>query len=576
MQLKEHAVYADVLVIGGGMAGCFAAIKAKEKAKKYGQNLNVVIVDKGYIGRTGQTIFAATLGVFNPDWGHKIDDWMNQFSVIGEYINNREWNKITLEESYARYLDLISFGVKFFEKNGQPIRAPHPHGAASEVILWGMDHEKRGLDRGTALRRAVEARGIKIMDRVMITDLIKRDKTVIGALGFSVDSPDLYIVKAKATVICTGASGLKAPGWPNHFLSGDGDAMAYRVGADITGKEFYDTHFTIAEYPYYGSWPRPETGKEHYEHIMTLIKNRSATGSAFVIRNAEGKIVPIRGKGWLMTYELEWEAHYGRAPLFADFEFMPTSYGWPTMKAEVIGGASSGMTAHAIAGAVPSNTKCAIKHLQGLYAGGDSLGTMHCGAHYSGFGFALIFAAVSGARAGEGAAEYALRAEEPVIDEKSLSMLKDATLAPLERKGGFSPRWVTSVLQHLLIPYFILRIKHEKRMKAALSLVEFIRDDLIPKLKANDLHELRLAHETKNMVLNAEMMLKASLFRTESRGCHYREDHPRREDPTWLAWVRIRKEGEKMKVWKEPIPKDWWPDLSRPYEERYPLRFPGE
>jgi succinate dehydrogenase/fumarate reductase flavoprotein subunit len=127
-----------------------------------------------------------------------------------------------------------------------------------------------------------------------------------------------------------------------------------------------------------------------------------------------------------------------------------------------------------------------------------------------------------------------------------------------------------------MIPYFILFIKHEKRLQAALTIVEFLRDHLVPKLIAKDSHELRLAHETKNMVLNAEMILRTSLFRTESRGQHYREDYPRRDDPAWLVWVKLQEEQGWMKLSKEPIPKQWWPDLSKPYEERYPKRFPGE
>jgi hypothetical protein len=72
------------------------------------------------------------------------------------------------------------------------------------------------------------------------------------------------------------------------------------------------------------------------------------------------------------------------------------------------------------------------------------------------------------------------------------------------------------------------------------------------------------------------MRLKASLFRTESRGCHYREDYPRRDDPDWLAWVVLKEENGEMKAFKKPIPKEWWPELSKPYEERYLWRFPGE
>jgi succinate dehydrogenase/fumarate reductase flavoprotein subunit len=56
------------------------------------------------------------------------------------------------------------------------------------------------------------------------------------------------------------------------------------------------------------------------------------------------------------------------------------------------------------------------------------------------------------------------------------------------------------------------------------DVITFLQNQFVPSLKAKDLHELRLVHETKNMLLNAEMKLKASLFRTESRGSHYIED----------------------------------------------------
>ncbi|MBW1913241.1 MAG: hypothetical protein JRI43_08845 [Deltaproteobacteria bacterium] len=98
----------------------------------------------------------------------------------------------------------------------------------------------------------------------------------------------------------------------------------------------------------------------------------------------------------------------------------------------------------------------------------------------------------------------------------------------------------------------------------------------MPKLTAKDQHELRMAIETRNMVLNAEMRLRAGVFRKESRGCHYREDYPRRDDPNFLAWVLLKEVNGKMTVFKKPVPREWWPDLATPYKERYPSRFPGE
>ncbi|MFC1892228.1 succinate dehydrogenase/fumarate reductase flavoprotein subunit, partial [Thermodesulfobacteriota bacterium] len=79
----------------------------------------------------------------------------------------------------------------------------------------------------------------------------------------------------------------------------------------------------------------------------------------------------------------------------------------------------------------------------------------------------------------------------------------------------------------MMMPYFISYIKKEDRLNAALTMIGFLRDHMVPKLYANDPHEQRLAIETKNMVLNAEMRLRSALFRTESRGNHFREDFPR-------------------------------------------------
>ena len=195
-----------------------------------------------------------------------------------------------------------------------------------------------------------------------------------------------------------------------------------------------------------------------------------------------------------------------------------------------------------------------------------------------------MHAAATGARAGLGAAKEAKRltsrADGPAgaarLDERLVAEARLRLLAPLERKGGFSPRWVTQVLQNTLAPYFVLYIKKGDGLQTALDTIEYLRDHIVPKLYARDDHELRLAHETANMVVNAEMKLRSSLLRTESRGTHYREDYPGRNDTEWLAWVRLREEGGAMKAYKEPIPGNGTPMPAKSYHERYPMRLPGE
>ena len=192
---RENRLEADVLVIGGGIAGCFAAIKARE------QGAEVILVDKGFVGKSGQTPYARGFMAFNPDWGHKLDVWMNYINKTSEYVNNRYWTEITIKESYARYQDLVSWGVQFKKgEDGQPIRYPAPPGVTDSLEI---DDKTRG-DYAQILRKQVLKSGVKILDRIMVTELLKQDGRIVGAIGIPLDSYDLYTFIAKATILCVG------------------------------------------------------------------------------------------------------------------------------------------------------------------------------------------------------------------------------------------------------------------------------------------------------------------------------------------------------------------------------------
>ena len=98
-------------------------------------------------------------------------------------------------------------------------------------------------------KQAVKA-GAKIMDRIMVTDLLVEEGRAAGAAGFSIDSGDFYVFKARVTVLTGGGNSFKPAGFPIHMLTGDSEAMAYRAGVEIAAKEFgVTTHPTRAAYP---------------------------------------------------------------------------------------------------------------------------------------------------------------------------------------------------------------------------------------------------------------------------------------------------------------------------------------
>jgi len=231
--------------------------------------------------------------------------------------------------------------------------------------------------------------------------------------------------------------------------------------------------------------------------------------------------------------------------------------GPPGMRGTPVGGSSAGMAIHKSEGLVPINDQCE-SNIPGLYAAGDALGSYMAGAIYTQVGSSLAGSAVQGAVAGEAAAKYSQGLSIPVISAAKLKKVEDEMLAPLKRKAGFGPAWVTQTLQGIMIPNFVLYIKKESMLKAALAYIEELRDHHIPMLRAADMHELRLAHETANMIISAEMKLKASLMRKESRCSHYRLDYPEIDDKNWQAWINIYKdEGGNMQLEKQPF--DRWP-----------------
>jgi succinate dehydrogenase/fumarate reductase flavoprotein subunit len=561
---KERTIETDVLVIGGGLAGAFAAVKARESG------VNVTVVEKAYAGKSGGAAMGASwLAVFNPKWGHDFDIWMDFIVGIGEYLNNRDWTEIILLESYARYSDLCSWGIPFAAKEGRSVA---PGSYAMPLVKYAF------MPR---LREKILQQGTVILDRIMVTDLLKQDGMVVGAVGFDTREGDFYTIKAKATITATGSGAFKMPGWTDSYWTADGDAMNYRAGATIVGKEF--------------------GGKDG----GTLKEFSSARIGA---AGGYNRYVNANGKPFISTYapryETEtrrmiaslFEVHAGRGPVFLDFDAAtPEERARAAKSVEANGfkglterigfdvntvgktevGFGTWVGNQPSQGGVLITTKCE-SDLPGLYAAGDCAGTRMCGSSYAPMGYGLAGACVTGYRAGEYAAEYAAAVKQVRIDEEAVFRLKEIIYDPLVRTGGFSPAFLTQMLQNLIVPYYIMQIKEEQRLHAALTLVEFLKNHSVPRMKAVDVHELRMAHEARNMALNAEMMLRASLFRTESRGTHYREDFPRRSDPDWLVWTVLKEENGRMKLSKSPVPEKWWPDLKKPYEERYELRFPPE
>jgi succinate dehydrogenase/fumarate reductase flavoprotein subunit len=541
---------ADVLVIGGGYAGAFAAVTARAKG------LDVVLVDKGTVGRSGMTPWANGFNVFDEAKGDDRDQMIAAVAASSEYVNNRDWLDAQFDDSKARWEDLVAWGIL------DP-KLRHPH---------------------LALRDKLVESGVRLLERTTVTDLLTKDGAVVGAIGFSLDDEETVAVVAKATVLCAGAGSYKASGFPIQGLTFDGDAMAYRAGATISGKEFTDFHFTSAAHPA-DCWAQWEP-----MWVSGMSQTHGAQGGGMLLSQAfsvhAGEKVstgppgggPPGGGGASSGGGSSGTGGGPPAGGGPPGEGAGGASGGPPgmSSGPQVLGAATGLGIHKAEGVWPADLTGA-SGVPGLWAAGDALASMLCGASYAGVGFSSSGSAVQGARAGEAAAAFAAAAGTPALSAAALAEARGAMLAPRTRESGFSPNWVLQLLQNTMFPYYVLYVKKPSRLQPALEQVMFLQEHMVPLLVASDVHELKLAHETASMLLNAEMKLRASLFRKESRGTHYREDHPARDDKNWLAWVLLQRGADGgMDLRKKEVPKAWRPDTSTSYTERYSQRFPGE
>ena len=531
-----------VLVVGGGIAACFAAIRAAEAGAR------VIMADKGTVGRSGQTPYADCFLVFQKD-RQDLAAAEAELARHSEYLNDRYWTRLTLLESEARYRDLLEWGCRFHRP---PLKDP---GQA----LTGVQLDRSAGDWGGPLRNKCLAMGVEILDRVMIVELLRRNGRVCGAVGLPAEETEPVTILAGAVILCVGACGYKPNGYPALIqLTGDGEAMAYRAGAAIMGKEFPDAHYSREG----AADPMSQRGMR----VPVLEKPGLHSEALRHRENCFGDVISGRPEGvseYMFTYtQSEFEVHSGRAPIF-------------NLGAEAFGGATLGMSVRKADGLWPADHECRST-VPGLFAAGDSLATMQNGAAYSLGGGSVAGCAVTGAVAGEAAAREAAALPELEVSGEELRRVEEYALAPLVRRGGFGPRWTIELLKSYMSPYFVYFIKKADRLEAALTLVRFMREHIAPMLRASDAHELRLAHEAESMILSAEMRLRSSLFRTESRGNHYREDFPMRDDDNWLCWTKIEDRDGEMVLSKVPLPEEWRPDRGLRYRERYPMPFPGE
>jgi succinate dehydrogenase/fumarate reductase flavoprotein subunit len=561
MGIASKELTTDVLVIGSGISGSFAAIRARALGA------SVVMLEQGKSGYSGMSPRGThRMRVLSPN-----DDFetaMKATVMECEYMIDQEFLELALREAWDRFQDLLNLGASFRKDDDGEIKwfeseTDYPW-LKQRMAMWEplSSHKHILKIRGHIVREAVE-----VFDRILVTDLLISDGKVKGAVGFNTREGDFYLFKAKAVIVATGTfSGGGACHHPS--LTGDGIAMALRAGAALRGMEFGKTETGQIPPPPGGPiWIYPLAGPPIKE-----VKITNAKGEEFLEKYELGKRQVGRryyGPPWrVQVMAMFTELKEGRGPCYVDYrspnigsrlrEFWGSYYDLIQKQIDITGttldkikyelAVSRGYSG---AGGVRTNID-GESSVPGLFAGGiaSDIGGNAQYTYLSGFPGAMV----TGYRAGEGAAKYALSQSEPIIDAGQADSLKKQIYAPLDRGDG---KTSDEIRRKLIRAWVNVDIRNDSRLKKAHEEFQVIAEET-SKMVASDFHELKECHKIKNYIECSDAVALAALARCETRLEHIREDYPLTDNKDWLKWVIVRRVGKELKTELEDIPINRW------------------
>ena len=540
----------DLLVVGGGTAGCSAAIKAKE-ALPHG---TVLLLEKANVKRSG-AIALGMDGVNNAVIpGHATpEQYVKEITMANDGIVNQAAVLAYAQESYPMVQELESWGVKFQKTASGDYDVKKVHHKGSYVLPM-----PEGYDIKKILTRTLRRTGVKTENRVMATRILLDEGRAVGALGFNVRSGEFVIIRAKAVILCCGAAGrlgLPASGYlmgtyENPSNAGDGFAMAYHAGAELTNIECFQINPLLKDYngpacayvsgPYGGYTVNARGHRfmlsDYWSGQMMMEFYKELTGPNGPVYLKMNHLAPET------VTEIEQILHTTERPSRGRFhEGRGEKYGEQMVEMAI---SEIGLCSGHSASGVWVNERGETT-VPGLYAAGDMASVPH-GYMLGAFTYGKICA--------RHAVEFIASARISRIDEGQVEGERERVLRPLSRTAGIQPHLLEYKLRRHVNDY-LQPPKNAHRLQRGLDYFLRARDEL-EQLGAENPHELMRATECGFIRDCAEMAARASLYRTESRWglYHYRQDFPEMDDGHWFAHVNLKRGAEgNMELLTRPV-----------------------
>lgn len=623
---EKSRVEADVLVLGGGLAGCFAAIAAARRGQ------SVVLVEKGATIRSGAG-------------GSGFDHWESACTnpcsrvtakeIAEAYVREQDnysngiAHYIECREGWDRLLDLETFGGKIRDTAGEFAGAPFRDEETG--LLFAYDYKNRftlrvwGSTFKPALYRELKRLGVRVFDRTEATALLTADvggaRRGIGATGMNVRTGRFLVFSAKETVLCMSRPAriwLFSPDTPGlcefrPFQSiGSGHAMGMRAGLEFTMMEkSVRAEFSSAgrSFPPYGTgnnhntWYAatmvdargveiPYADRDGHELVTVLERYMPAPGQKFFLKGGviDEPKYEYRGPETLPFEELMRRGY--RLPFYADLSRMP-DYERRAIWGLMVG--EEGKTKVPILQNYDERGFDPERHMLQSYGSGWQsasflpqerqlfgapgglmvdwdLKTNIDGIYAAGdqmfasdcAGYACATGYYAGRKAAEAAKNAALVAPDPALLEREMERL----YAPFFGDGETDWRELNMAIAKAMQNY-CGGVKCEDLMREGLDLLDEYGRGAAVHLRASNPHELMRIHEVLDILEVSKLILHACLLRRSSSKplCFDRSDFPEADPASDLRFITLRFAADGTPV-EGSVPHGYFGDLEAEYEKR--------
>ncbi|MBG6191620.1 succinate dehydrogenase / fumarate reductase flavoprotein subunit [Arthrobacter sp. CAN_A212] len=557
MQVHKY----DVVIVGAGGAGMRAAIESGQRART--AVLTKLYPTRSHTGAAQGGMCAALANVEEDNW-----EW-HTFDTVkgGDYLVDQDAAEVMAKEAIDAVLDLEKMGLPFNRT---------PEGRIDQRRFGGhtRDHGKAPVRRscyaadrtGHMILQTLYQNCVKhnvefyneyyvldlltVQEEVTVDGVTKLQTRVAGVVTYDLATGELHVFQAKSIVFASGGVGKVYKTTSNaHTLTGDGMGIAFRRGIPLEDMEFFQFHPTglaglgilLSEAARgEGAILRNSEGERFMERYAPTIKDLAPRD--IVARSMANEVREGRGCGPNKDYVLLDLTHLEPAHIDAKLpditEFARTYLGVEPYTEPV----PVFPTAHYAMGGIPTNIKAEVLQdndtiVPGLYAAGEVACVSVHGSNRLGTN-SLLDINVFGKRAGIYAAEYALTADFVEIPENPLTETESLLDTMRSSEGGERVAQIRKELQDIMDAN-VQVFRTEETLLEALSVIDGLEErykhvTVQDKGKRFNL-DLLEAVELGFLLDMAKVMTAAALHRKESRGGHFREDFPDRDDENYLT-----------------------------------------